>query len=93
MDEMNRAAREAARNEKKRLYISESEKTFSYDENRPDLPVPPLGQTIKKYLDSVRAIVSEEDYKATEAIAKQFASGVGAKLHEKLLQKAKHSLV
>lgn len=91
MDEMNQAAREAARNEKKRLYISESEKTFSYDENRPDLPVPPLGQTIKKYLDSVRAIVSEEDYKATEAIAKQFASGVGAKLHEKLLQKAKHS--
>ena len=33
-------------------WLSEDEKTFQYDESLPSLPVPPLKQTLSKYLDS-----------------------------------------
>jgi len=34
------------------IFLSEDEKTFQHDDSLPALPVPPLHQTLSKYLDS-----------------------------------------
>lgn len=88
---MDRAEAEEARRERDRLYVSEAEATFAHDEVLPPLPVPPLRQTIDKYLDSVRAVASDEEYVLTESTATDFENGVGAELHRMLLQRAQHS--
>ncbi|XP_064456216.1 peroxisomal carnitine O-octanoyltransferase-like isoform X2 [Ornithodoros turicata] len=81
----------SARKERERLYITDGERTFSYDENLPSLPVPCLKQTMEKYLSSVKALVSEEELFVTKSLAEEFEQGIGAELHEKLLQRAKDS--
>lgn len=68
----------------------ENEKTFQYDNSLPSLPVPTLEHTLYRYLDSVRPLVTEEEFTKTEAIAKEFAAGVGKELQRKLLEKSNH---
>ncbi|KAG8179267.1 hypothetical protein JTE90_026731 [Oedothorax gibbosus] len=70
------------------LYVSKSEKTFAHDEKLPSLPVPNLSETLSKYLDSVKGLVSEEEFLNTTAIVEKFRNGVGKELHRKLLHKA-----
>ena len=38
----------------------------------------------------VRPLVSENEYKKTEALAKDFAAGIGKELHKKLMEKSNH---
>ncbi|XP_064614133.1 peroxisomal carnitine O-octanoyltransferase-like [Liolophura sinensis] len=71
------------------LYTSEEEKTFQYQDSLPSLPLPSLDQTLRKYLDSVRPHVTDEEYRQTEFVVQQFGSGVGRDLHAKLAEKAK----
>lgn len=66
------------------IYTSGNEKTFSFDD-LPPLPVPPLRDTLDRYLMWVRPHVSNEEYENTEEIVKKFANGVGKDLHEKLV--------
>ncbi|KAI9264326.1 acyltransferase ChoActase/COT/CPT [Phascolomyces articulosus] len=65
-----------------------------YQNNLPKLPVPALGATMAKYLKSVKAVVSEEEYKRTEAAVQEFqTSGMGAKLQERLVKHASNPQV
>lgn len=73
------------------IYSSTEEKTFSNQDKLPPLPVPDLSHTLDRYLDSVKPHVTPEQYRQTEFIVQQFASGVGKQLHKELLEKAKHS--
>ncbi len=52
--------------------------------------MPELDSTLEKYLRCIKPIISEENYKKTEAIVKEFAkpNGVGQKLQEMLLRQA-----
>lgn len=43
------------------MMMSTNEKTFQYQNELPSLPVPPLEQTIRKYLDSGE-IISYPDF-------------------------------
>ncbi|PRD25624.1 UNVERIFIED_CONTAM: Peroxisomal carnitine O-octanoyltransferase [Trichonephila clavipes] len=70
------------------LYLSSSEKTFANDELLPSLPVPSLSETVSKYLDSVKGLVTENEFMRTTEIAQNFQNGIGEELHAKLLQKA-----
>lgn len=88
---MDRVTAEEARKERDRLYVTDAESTFAHDELLPSLPVPPLRQTIDKYLDSVRAVVSDDEYVITEGLATDFENGVGAQLHERLVERARRS--
>ncbi|XP_052682720.1 peroxisomal carnitine O-octanoyltransferase-like [Crassostrea angulata] len=72
----------------KLLFASDNEKTFSSDESLPSLPVPDLQHTLQRYLDSVKPHVTDEEYRQTEFIVQQFASGIGKELHKKLVEKA-----
>ncbi|MBZ3872666.1 Peroxisomal carnitine O-octanoyltransferase [Sciurus carolinensis] len=71
------------------LAKSVEERTFQYQDSLPSLPVPSLGESLKKYLESVKPFANEEEYKKTEEIVQKFQNGVGEKLHQKLLERAK----
>lgn len=60
-----------------------------YQANLPRLPVPPLQETLAKYLKTVKPLVSEQEYQRTETAVRQFvSSGEGAKLQKRLEAKA-----
>ncbi|KAI9320025.1 acyltransferase ChoActase/COT/CPT [Dichotomocladium elegans] len=60
-----------------------------YQRNLPRLPVPSLQETLPKYLMTVKPLLSEAEYKRTEAAVKEFvSSGVGAELQRRLENKA-----
>lgn len=64
-----------------------------FQSNLPKLPVPTLNGTLQKYLKSVRPVVSEEEYKKTEAAVKEFEStGVGAALQDRLVRHASQNI-
>ncbi|XP_042540558.1 peroxisomal carnitine O-octanoyltransferase [Dipodomys spectabilis] len=71
------------------LAKSIEERTFQYQDSLPSLPVPSLEESLKKYLESVKPFANEEEYKKTEEIVQKFQNGVGEKLHQKLLARAK----
>uniref|UniRef100_H2ZAP8 Choline/carnitine acyltransferase domain-containing protein n=1 Tax=Ciona savignyi TaxID=51511 RepID=H2ZAP8_CIOSA len=64
-------------------------RTFYNDERLPSLPVPTVEQTIEKYLDSCRAILSDEEYSKTYEICQKFKKQDAPKLQEKLLERSK----
>ncbi|BFZ02222.1 hypothetical protein BsWGS_05261 [Bradybaena similaris] len=70
------------------IILSDTERTFQYNKDLLTLPVPDLLNTLKKYLESVRPLVTDAEYKKTELIVHQFASGDGKHLHKKLQEKA-----
>uniref|UniRef100_A0A1B6LDU7 Choline/carnitine acyltransferase domain-containing protein n=1 Tax=Graphocephala atropunctata TaxID=36148 RepID=A0A1B6LDU7_9HEMI len=67
----------------------DSIRTFDYDDNLPDLPLPSLEFTIKCYLESVKPFAENyKEYQETKKIAQDFLSGEGLLLHSKLKQHA-----
>ncbi|KAL5006497.1 hypothetical protein ScPMuIL_015303 [Solemya velum] len=74
-----------------KLFVTDSEKTFQYDDGLPPLPLPPLHKTLQKYLDSVKPHLTRSEYENTANIVEQFEHGVGADLYKKLEDKAKNS--
>ncbi|XP_007424767.1 peroxisomal carnitine O-octanoyltransferase [Python bivittatus] len=67
---------------------SSEERTFQYQNSLPSLPVPPLDESLKKYLDAVRPFLNQEEYQRTQDIVKRFENGIGKELHQKLLERA-----
>ncbi|RUS79407.1 hypothetical protein EGW08_012820 [Elysia chlorotica] len=71
------------------LILSKDETTFQYEKDLLTLPVPDLKYTLKKYLDSVHPLVTEDEYKRTETIVNNFAEKEGKYLQERLIERAK----
>jgi len=71
------------------LYRSESNKTFENEPVLPSLPVPDLKNTLDIYLDTVRPVTTEDEFRNTETIVKNFYESIGPKLQESLLHRAK----
>ena len=65
------------------------EKTFASDELLPDLPLPSLSETLKRYLDSVKPHVTEQEFVDTKEIVNQFEKNEGSVLHQRLVDRAK----
>ncbi|KAI9090270.1 acyltransferase ChoActase/COT/CPT [Phlyctochytrium arcticum] len=63
---------------------------FEHQQSLPKLPVAPLQETAVKYLRSVKAVVSEQEYAKTEAAVTEFIKpgGKGEELHKRLTEKA-----
>ncbi|KAI8061163.1 acyltransferase ChoActase/COT/CPT [Gongronella butleri] len=59
-----------------------------FQNNLPKLPVPALSATMQKYLQSVRPLLNDEDYQQTTKWAKEFESGLGSQLQERLVARA-----
>ncbi|XP_032551833.1 peroxisomal carnitine O-octanoyltransferase isoform X3 [Chiroxiphia lanceolata] len=73
----------------KQVLESTEERTFQYQDSLPSLPVPPLDESLSKYLDAVKPFLNQEEYQRTEDIVKKFENGIGKELHQKLLERAK----
>ncbi|NXT72455.1 OCTC octanoyltransferase, partial [Chaetops frenatus] len=73
----------------KQVLGSSEERTFQYQDSLPSLPVPPLDESLSKYLDAVKPFLNQEEYQRTEDIVKKFENGIGKELHQKLLERAK----
>ena len=44
--------------------------TFAVDDSLPDLPLPELGDTLEKYLESVRPFLDDQEFEHTRAVAR-----------------------
>ena len=60
---------------------------YSFQGALPSLPVPPLEETLVKYLRSVRPLFDDDQYKRMEKLSVEFASGIGKKLQRYLYLK------
>jgi len=67
--------------------------TFSMDPELPSLPVPPLEQTLSKYINTLEPILFDSEYAQTKRVVADFMKpgGVGEKLQRKLEEKASKS--
>ncbi|CAI9714907.1 carnitine O-acetyltransferase-like isoform X1 [Octopus vulgaris] len=64
-------------------------KEFTVQESLPSLPVPPLEQTLHKYEQSIQPLLGEEELQHTHKVIEEFKKGIGPKLQELLLERAK----
>lgn len=63
---------------------------LAHQEALPHLPVPPLQQTLDKYLLALKPLVSQEEWSHTNELVEEFrTSGVGARLQKGLERRAK----
>lgn len=71
------------------LFIGDNhESTFSFDETLPPLPLPELRDTLQRYYAGLRPFGTDEELAETRRIIAEFETGIGAKLHEKLKERA-----
>eukprot|EP00759_Apiculatamorpha_spiralis_P007915 PhF_6_TR14967/c0_g1_i2/m.23499/K00624/E2.3.1.7; carnitine O-acetyltransferase len=65
---------------------------YQFQNNLPRLTVPPLAQTLKKYLYHVQPLVSPAAYLKTQKIVEEFVkpNGVGEQLHTQLIARQQH---
>ncbi|XP_061079498.1 carnitine O-palmitoyltransferase 1, liver isoform [Conger conger] len=61
---------------------------YSYQSSLPNLPVPAVRDTIKRYLESVRPLMSTTDFQRMTALATQFENNLGTRLQWYLKLKA-----
>ena len=66
-----------------------SDRTFANDESLPDLPLPELGDTLRRYLESVKPHVTEEEFHSTKQIVEDFERNEGPVLHQALVDRTK----
>lgn len=63
--------------------------TFQQDNAAPDLPLPPLDQTLDRYFESLRPFGTEEQLNRSRAVIERFRNGIGAELHAILQKRTK----
>ncbi|XP_055951859.1 carnitine O-palmitoyltransferase 1, liver isoform-like isoform X1 [Argiope bruennichi] len=61
---------------------------YSFQGSLPNLPVPALDKTMKRYLETVKPLLDEEKFKRMEVLAQEFGSGIGKKLQRYLVLKS-----
>ncbi|XP_060771056.1 carnitine O-palmitoyltransferase 1, liver isoform isoform X2 [Neoarius graeffei] len=71
-----------------KLFSGPKPMLYSFQSSLPRLPVPPVKHTVKRYLESVRPLMDDEQYKHMEGLAKDFEKNMGPKLQWYLKLKA-----
>ncbi|XP_053092780.1 carnitine O-palmitoyltransferase 1, liver isoform isoform X2 [Pangasianodon hypophthalmus] len=71
-----------------KLFSGPKPMLYSFQSSLPRLPVPPVKDTVKRYLESVRPLMDDEQYKRMEGLAKDFEKNLGPKLQWYLKLKA-----
>lgn len=61
---------------------------YSFQRSLPRMSVPPVSETINKLLDSMKCILSDEEYRKLEAEAREFESSLAPKLQKLLILKS-----
>uniref|UniRef100_A0AAY4DLA8 carnitine O-palmitoyltransferase n=1 Tax=Denticeps clupeoides TaxID=299321 RepID=A0AAY4DLA8_9TELE len=63
-----------------KLFSGRKPMLYSFQSSLPRLPVPPVKDTMKRYLESVRPLMDDDKYKRMEALAKDFEKNLGPRL-------------
>ncbi|XP_072348341.1 carnitine O-palmitoyltransferase 1, liver isoform-like isoform X3 [Scyliorhinus torazame] len=53
---------------------------YSFQNSLPRLPVPSINDTLRRFLESVRPLMNDEDFRRTKALAKDFERNLGPRL-------------
>lgn len=53
---------------------------YSFQTSLPHLPVPPVKKTVKRFLESVRPLMDDQEFQRMEGLAKDFEKNLGPKL-------------
>uniref|UniRef100_T1E1Y6 carnitine O-palmitoyltransferase n=1 Tax=Psorophora albipes TaxID=869069 RepID=T1E1Y6_9DIPT len=61
---------------------------YSFQGSLPRLPLPPVHETMSRYLRSVRPLLDDANFTRMERLAKEFESGIATKLQRYLLLKS-----
>ncbi|XP_070536281.1 carnitine O-palmitoyltransferase 1, liver isoform-like [Ptychodera flava] len=69
------------------LLCSKTPMLYSYQSALPNLPLPKLKDTMKRYLRSVRGLMDDGQYKRMEGLVSEFQNGIGVKLQRYLYLK------
>lgn len=62
--------------------------TYSYQGALPSLPVPNIKSTVNKYIESVKPLLNDEEFRQTEVLAYEFLTGIGPNLNRYLKLKS-----
>ncbi|XP_032756677.1 carnitine O-palmitoyltransferase 2, mitochondrial [Rattus rattus] len=65
--------------------------TMHYQDSLPRLPIPKLEDTMKRYLSAQKPLLDDSQFRRTEALCKNFETGVGKELHAHLLAQDKQN--
>ncbi|XP_049818762.1 carnitine O-palmitoyltransferase 1, liver isoform isoform X2 [Aethina tumida] len=65
-----------------------SPRLYSYQGSLPRLPLPSVSETMTRYLQSVRPLLDDANYRRMEKLADEFQKGIGAKLQRYLVLKS-----
>uniref|UniRef100_A0A8I5ZW87 Carnitine O-palmitoyltransferase 2, mitochondrial n=1 Tax=Rattus norvegicus TaxID=10116 RepID=A0A8I5ZW87_RAT len=65
--------------------------TMHYQDSLPRLPIPKLEDTMKRYLNAQKPLLDDSQFRRTEALCKNFETGVGKELHAHLLAQDKQN--
>ncbi|KAF9043985.1 acyltransferase ChoActase/COT/CPT [Panaeolus papilionaceus] len=65
-------------------------KTMALQDKLPNLPIPSLEDTCKRYLRALEALQDEKEHAATKAAVEEFLANDGPKLHQALLEYARN---
>nr|XP_023398078.1 carnitine O-palmitoyltransferase 1, muscle isoform isoform X2 [Loxodonta africana] len=71
-----------------RLLSSRRPMLYSFQTSLPTLPVPRVSATIRRYLESVRPLLGDEEYYRTETLAKEFQDKTAPRLQKYLVLKS-----
>ncbi|XP_056307348.1 carnitine O-palmitoyltransferase 1, liver isoform isoform X2 [Danio aesculapii] len=63
-----------------KLFSGPKPMLYSFQSSLPRLPVPPVKDTVRRYLESARPLMDDEQYKRMEGLAKDFEKNLGPKL-------------
>ncbi|XP_066523085.1 carnitine O-palmitoyltransferase 1, liver isoform isoform X2 [Hoplias malabaricus] len=63
-----------------KLFSGRKPMLYSFQNSLPRLPVPPVKDTMQRYLESVRPLMDDEHFKRMEGLAKDFEKNLGPKL-------------
>uniref|UniRef100_A0A671S455 carnitine O-palmitoyltransferase n=1 Tax=Sinocyclocheilus anshuiensis TaxID=1608454 RepID=A0A671S455_9TELE len=71
-----------------RIFSGRQPLLYSYQGSLPNLPVPAVKDTVKRYLESARPLMSDSEYERMTTLAKEFESSLGNRLQWYLKLKA-----
>uniref|UniRef100_A0A8C3GF66 carnitine O-palmitoyltransferase n=1 Tax=Cairina moschata TaxID=8855 RepID=A0A8C3GF66_CAIMO len=63
-----------------KLFSGRKPMLYSFQTSLPRLPVPAVKDTVNRYLESVRPLMNDEEFKRMEGLAKDFAFNLGPRL-------------
>uniref|UniRef100_A0A8C4F5K8 carnitine O-palmitoyltransferase n=1 Tax=Dicentrarchus labrax TaxID=13489 RepID=A0A8C4F5K8_DICLA len=71
-----------------RIFSGRKPLLYSYQGSLPNLPLPPIKDTVKRYLESVRPLMDDTEYERMNNLAAEFESSLGNRLQWYLKLKA-----